>query len=225
MRNRRITTKDFAYSEIKQRIIEGEYEPNQPLVEEELASQLGISRTPLREALHRLEIEELIQRQSNGRLKVAPISVKEVKEIFRLRSLIEGLVANEATQRATEEDIRKLRDLTRLMVEASEEDRREDVVFYGSQFHAYLYEISQYRTAVKILLQLNDHIYRYRRLGPLRNEGRSKKAAEEHVKIFEAIASGDHIGAEQAMRNHILNSLDSAVITIESYLNELTYEE
>src|SRR3954454_16673108 len=95
--NRRLSTKDIVYFEIKKRIIESVLKPNQPINEENLASELQISRTPIREALQRLEIEELIIRQSNGRLRVAPISVQEAEEIFHIRSLLEGLVTRDAT--------------------------------------------------------------------------------------------------------------------------------
>mgnify|MGYP000869254504 FL=1 len=223
--NRRLSTKDYAYYEIKQRIISGDLEPDQPVNEESLAQELEISRTPLREALQRLEIEELLIRLPNGRLRVAPISVKEVEEIFEIRSYLEGIVAKQATMNASEDDIQNLAQLTREIVLAAEESRREDVVYFGNRFHNYLYEISGNQTACKILSQLNDHISRYRRLGPIRDAGRSRKAAEEHQAIFDRIAARDPEGAEKAMYTHIRNSLSTAVKSIEKYLQERTLGE
>src|SRR6478736_666407 len=102
LKNRRLSTKDFVYFEIKKRIIESVLKPDQPINEESLAAEVQISRTPIREALQRLEIEELIIRQPNGRLKVAPITTQEVNELFNVRSLLEGLITREATIKATE---------------------------------------------------------------------------------------------------------------------------
>jgi len=220
LKNRRLSTKDFVYFEIKKRIIESVLKPDQPINEESLAAEVQISRTPIREALQRLEIEELIIRQPNGRLKVAPITTQEVNELFNVRSLLEGLITREATIKATEEDIQNLAHITQHIVEAAAKDIREDVVKFGSEFHSYLYKISGNKTAMKILLQLNDHISRYRRIAPTESNARSKKAAQEHKEMFEAIAKKDHEQAEILMREHIKNSLAAAIESIESHIQD-----
>ena len=216
--NRRLSTKDYVYFEIKKRIIESVLIPDQPINEENLASELQISRTPVREALQRLEIEELIIRQPNGRLKVAPISTQEVKEIFQIRGLLEGLLVREATLNVTTEDIQKLRSLTQHIVDAAENDRREDVVKFGSDFHTAIYQLSGNKTAIKMLNQLNDHISRYRRIAPTNSKTRSMNAALEHKELFLAIEQKDHEKAEQLMRNHINNSLAAAIESIDSHI-------
>ncbi|WP_310200616.1 GntR family transcriptional regulator [Neobacillus niacini] len=218
--NRRSSTKDFVYFEIKQRIIEGILEPNESISEENIATELNISRTPIREALQRLEIEELITRLPNGRLQVSPISIREVEEIYNVRSLLEGLVAREATLKANENDLKKLNQFTQLILEASENDIRDDVVFYGNEMHSYLYQISGNKNAVKILNQLNDHISRYRRLGPTKNNERSKKAAQEHMEIYEALVKKDPEKVEMLMRAHIHNSLEAAIDSIKKHLQK-----
>ena len=220
MNNRRLSTKDFVYHEIKRQIITSELKPSEPINEIKTASELGISRTPLREALQRLEIEELIIRQTNGRLKVAPISIQEAKEIYNVRALLEGLIVKEAAVKVNEDDIQKLRLYTNLLNEAAENDRRDDVVNFGNEIHAFLYQISGNHTAVKILKNMNDKISRYRRLGPKDSITRSKKAASEHKKLTEAIAERDPIKAENLMKEHINNSLTAALESITRYINE-----
>ncbi|MFC3041799.1 GntR family transcriptional regulator [Virgibacillus xinjiangensis] len=217
-KNRRLSTKDFVYSEIKKQIIEGILEPEQSINEGSLATELEISRTPIREALQRLEIEELVIRLPNGRLKVAPISIGEVKELFTVRSLLEGLIVKESTLKAKQEDLEILKRYTQLIIEASETDQWKDVVSYGSQFHRHLYEISQNRTAVKMLNQINDHLSRYRRIGPANDRSRSKQAATEHKEMFEAIRSRQPDIAEELMRKHIEHSLNTAIHSIERHL-------
>jgi DNA-binding GntR family transcriptional regulator len=220
MDNRRLSTKDFVYHEIKKQIITSELKPSQSINEIQTASELGISRTPLREALQRLEIEELIIRQPNGRLKVAPISIQEAEEIYNVRGLLEGLIAKEAAIKVKEDDIQNLHLYTNLLNEAAEADRREDVVNYGSKIHSLLYQISGNHTAVKILKNMNDKISRYRRLGPKDSITRSKIAASEHKKLTEAIAERNPTKAENLMKEHINNSLAAALESISSHINE-----
>src|SRR5699024_9302330 len=132
----KVSARDFAYIEIKEQIIKGKLEPDTPIVEDHLATELEISRTPLREALHRLEVEELVERQNNGRLKVAPISKKEVEEIFTIRSKLEGIVVMQATENATEEDLFHLSTITRMIKESLKKGLQENVLYYGSEFHS-----------------------------------------------------------------------------------------
>lgn len=210
LRARRVS-KDFAYSEIKRKIIIGELEPDQNVVEENLAGELEISRTPLREALQRLEMEGLIVRQSNGRLKVAAITRTEVEEVFVVRSMLEGIIARQAAENRSEKDVQFLTNTVEMIRKASEQQDEEDIIYYGGEFHSLLYEISGNKTAIKILSMLNDHIDRYRRLIPKNSKGRNGKATEEHARILQCIASKDADGAESAMREHILNSMSAAV--------------
>jgi DNA-binding GntR family transcriptional regulator len=212
-----LKTKDILYLELKKKIIEGHLEPDTPVVEDILAGDFEVSRTPLREALQRLELEGWLVRHRNGRLKISSISVNEVIEVFQVRSRLEGLVASEATKKATEKEIRQLENITNLIVNAAEEDQRIDVVRFGSEFHNYLYHLSNHQTAIKMLEQLNDHISRYRRLGPIRNSRRSLSAANEHQQIFEFLARKDYENCGRAMEMHIINSMNSAVKSIEEF--------
>lgn len=220
-----LKTKDILYLELKDKIIKGNLEPDKPIVEDMIAIEFEVSRTPLREALQRLELEGWLVRHRNGRLKVSSISVNEVIEVFQVRSRLEGLVASEATKKATERDIRKLENITNLIVNAAEEDQRSDVVRFGSEFHSYLYHLSNHQTAIKMLEQLNDHISRYRRMGPIRNSKRSVSAANEHQYIFEFLADGDYENCGKSMEIHIINSMNSAVKSIEDYLNTRSSDE
>ncbi|MET3699877.1 GntR family transcriptional regulator [Bacillus oleivorans] len=220
-----LKTKDILYIEIKEKIITGILEPDTPVVEDILAEEFEVSRTPLREALQRLELEGWLVRRRNGRLKVSSISVSEVIEIFQVRGRLEGLVASEAAKRATEDEIKELEMITNLIVNAAEQDQRSDVVRFGSEFHSLLYKISKHKTATKMLAQLNDHINRYRRLGPIRNSKRGVSAANEHQQIFEFLARRDYENCGRAMEMHIINSMNSAAQSIEEYLHSRQLNE
>jgi len=217
---RKISTSDYAYTNIKESIITGELKPDEPIVEKQLAQVLEISRTPLREALHRLELEELVVRQMNGRLKVASISVQEVKEIFTVRGKLEGLVIANATENATAKDVDSLNTILEMIKKSFEEGKIEEILYYGSKFHSSIYELSKNKTAVNILYQLNDHIYRYRRMIPNHDMDRFEKSIAEHEQIIKSMKENNIEGAQLAMEQHIEASMEIAISSIQEKLNE-----
>lgn len=211
----KVSTRDYAYSKIKERIISGKLTPNEPIVEEALALDLEISRTPLREALQRLEIEELVVRQMNGRLKVAPVSILEVEEVFAIRAMLEAIVVEQATEKATDRDISKLTHIVLMIEQTFKTGNIEDILYYGSKFHITIYEMSENKTALKILRQLNDHIHRYQRLIPTQNFKRLERSIKEHRLILDYMTAKDKLAASSVMKEHITNSLESVVKSLE----------
>ncbi|WP_424236914.1 GntR family transcriptional regulator [Bhargavaea ginsengi] len=213
----RSTAAEYAYHEIKKRIIEGTLEPLQPVVEEEISARLEISRTPLRAALQRLELEKLVERQGNGRLRISNISVKEVKEIFNVRSKLEEIAVYEATENATEQDLAELAKLAEMIHEALQSKDLDEILKYGSMFHTYIYQLSGNQTVNNFITQLNDHIHRYRRLVPNHKLERTIEEGKEHHQIVRCMANRDAEGAGLAMKQHIENSLQSAIDAIKIY--------
>lgn len=218
--SKRYSASDVAYFEVKRRITEWEFAPGEQLIEENLSGDLEVSRTPLRQALYRLELEGLILRQSNGRVYVAPITAEEVEEIFKLREVLEGLLAKEASAHITVEHLHRLEDALALMRRAAEQNRNNDTVKYGSDFHQILHDLSGNQTAKRFLEQLNSRIDRYRRIGGYKNPGYNPmRPVEEHEQIFQAIRKGDAADVENAMRAHIRGSLNVAKETVKLYLS------
>lgn len=203
-------SKDNTYEALKQKIIDSELEPNQAVNEESLAALLGVSRTPLREAIQRLENEDFLIRQPNGRLRVASISVKEVEEVFLIRSMLEGYIARSAARNATDRDIQNLTTLMAQIRHSFQLGNKQDFVSYGFEFHDYLYQISQLTTFEKVLNQLRGHSLRYCRYVSIHGDWNTQ-ADEEHHSILQMIVERNEEGAEQAMKDHILSSLSTAL--------------
>ncbi|MGM0943043.1 MAG: GntR family transcriptional regulator [Bacillota bacterium] len=211
----RLGTKDYVYEEIKNKIICGQMEPNQDVIEKSLAKELEVSRTPLRAALQQLEFEELLVRKQNGRLKVAPLSITEAREIFEIRSILEGKIARDATKHATEKDIYHLKNITLLINKAKKQGLEDDHIQYGMEFHSYLYELSGNKTAKKILLTLNNHINRYRRLGLIQTTDSTENQLDDHALILDHMIKGDAHQAELISQQHVMKSLDTAIKKME----------
>ncbi|MGG0644109.1 GntR family transcriptional regulator [Sporosarcina gallistercoris] len=216
VRTSRVSTKDIAYKELREKIVKCILEPGQPIVEDELAKELKISRTPLRESLQRLELEGLISRGINGRMKVAPISIQEVKEIFLIRSNLEGIVIENAIDHITEKEIEHLAHLVEILKLTVSLKNFEKIDDFGSQFHEYIYKVSRNRIAVKFLSQLNSLITRYRRLAHQCIID-TKNSVDEHEVILNYIIKKDKVNAVAEMRKHILGSMNQAIKTVEKY--------
>lgn len=133
---------DLAYQKVKKRILNLELYPDELIVESILAKELDISRTPLREALTKLQHDNLIIKQSNGRLKIAPISVKEAKEVFQVRAQLEGIATREATELAEEGDIDHLQSIVHSIQHTYQVNNVEGILYYGEKFHFYIYYLS-----------------------------------------------------------------------------------
>lgn len=219
----RISAKDIAYEKIKEQIIKCTLAPGQQIINGKLGDELEISRTPLREALQRLEVEELVVRNSNGTFSVASISVKEVKELFIMRSKLEGILIRDAIDNLLDEHIEYLSYLTKMVKMTSRLENYIDTENFGGKFHQAIYSISENTTVVNIILQLNDRINRYRRLAH-NHYVEIKTSSEEHEVILSHMINGDKDKAEKEIETHILGAMDVATKAIEKYQQEIKNE-
>lgn len=223
MANKKNSTIDTVYEAIKEKIIEMAYEPNEHLIEEVLSTEFEVSRTPLRQALYRLELEGLVYKKTTGRIHVAALSSKEAEEIFYVREILEGLIARLATihiaaDASKEEILHQLQDIMLLMRNAAESGRQADVVRYGNEFHNILETHSENQTAVHMLRQIKSRLARYRRVGVYKDpDYPATKPVDEHEEILQLVVAGDAEGAEVAMRAHIMRSLQNTIQAL-SYL-------
>lgn len=213
----RISAKDIAYEKIKEKIIKYLLKPEQPIVNKELENELEISRTPLREALQRLEVEKLIVRNSNGIFSVSSISIKECKELFVMRSKLEGILIRDAIDNLKEEHIEYLSYLTK-MVKLNSRLENADTENFGGKFHSTIYSISDNTTVVNTILQLNDRINRYRHLAH-KHFVDIKTSSDEHEVILDYMIKRDKVNAELEIEKHIINAMKVAIEALENYEN------
>lgn len=194
-----------AYSLILEAIDVGVYKPGDRLVESELAERFGMSRTPIREALQRLETQSLLARDGRS-LVVASLDHSQMAELYVVRSELEGLAARLAARHATEEEVRLLRQMV-------EEDRAltDDPVALSRtnrRFHRQVHLASHNR----YLVQQLDLVYRSMALmatTSLATKGRPATAVDEHAAIVEAIAAGDGDAAYAALKAHISKAFET----------------
>jgi DNA-binding GntR family transcriptional regulator len=200
-------TKVLAYEYIKQGILSRRYSPRQSLVEGAIAKQLGVSRTPVREALRELGSEGLVEIIPHRGAFVRVLTMEELLEIFDVKIRLEGLCAARAAERSGPATAAKLFGATEAMAAAALSKDSRAYRKSDEFFHASIYEGAQSRQICRIIDDLNGQWYRMRE-GVAAIESRMGAAVLEHREIAEAIRAGDGAGAEAAMRVHLENLRD-----------------
>lgn len=198
------------FKSLEKAILSGEFLPGAALTEQSLSDELGVSRTPVREALRQLELEGLVKNVPNKGAEVVGISEKDVDDIYTIRVHIEGLAARWAAENITDGDIEKLRDTLELQEFYASKGDSDRVKSLDSTFHDAVYKASASNPLRQILSQLHNYIQRSRGLS-IQSEGRAVAAVEEHRKIFEAIASHNGDKAEKEAQAHIINARQSLI--------------
>ncbi|MBQ8558831.1 MAG: GntR family transcriptional regulator [Tyzzerella sp.] len=194
------------FQKIRDDILKGRYEENEELRESTLGKELGVSRTPVREALRQLELEGLVKIIPNKGAYVTGITGKDVSDIYIIRSLLEGLCARWATEHITEEQIDKLEEII-LLSEYHVNKKKElaaQVTKLDSEFHEVLYEASNSRILEHVLSDFHNYVQSARKMS-VANQDRAEKSIAEHKEILQAIKDKDADRAEQLANAHILN--------------------
>lgn len=196
----------LAYDRIKEAILTFQFLPNQALVEGELASQLGISKTPVRDALMRLEKEGLVTRVPYKGTYVSDINNQDMANIFTIRIVLEGLAIQLATDLLTEEDFQAMQNLVHQHEEALKNREVAKVSRINSDFHNTIINRCSNTRLQQMLHNLDDHLKRYRLLS-ISQGMRMDKSVPEHQAILDALRARDPKGAEEAMRNHLTSAM------------------
>ncbi|MBN1479274.1 GntR family transcriptional regulator [candidate division KSB1 bacterium] len=195
---------DRIYSRVKKMIFDQELLPGQKLLQEKLSAQLGVSRTPLLKALHRLESEMLVESKPRRGLFVKQMSVEEIIDIFHVRAVIEGLSARLAAAHVQNEHITFLRQLFQPFRDQHPIDYTE-YEKADRQFHNSIMLYSGNKIIARLEMLSNLHLQAFQ-AGLLRPP---EETIDEHFNIIKALAAGDGQQAEQFMRNHIDKSREA----------------
>lgn len=195
-----VKIRDVAYEILRQAIITNKLAPGERLLEEHLARELSVSRTPLREALKVLESEGFIQRLPSGGYQVAPLSDRELDNLYSIRVLLEGLAACKAAEHATPEQHDLIEQWNEQMKSHWLKQRIDEALQAGRAFHSEIYRASQNENLAVMLQRLGDQIARYRYYSIVY---RVPEAYDDHNAILAAIRDGDAARAERLSRAHV----------------------
>ncbi|UCF84776.1 MAG: GntR family transcriptional regulator [Desulfobacteraceae bacterium] len=192
------------FSYLKEAIIKGDIAPGNRLVENRLAKLLGISRTPVREAFHKLEREGFIKLTLQGGYAVTGLTREEIEDIFGIRSLLESYAARLAAIRHEGDDLLPLKEKIEEFRECLDRHQLRDLTKINTEFHDILYTLSKRPKLIEMINNLRDQIYRFRRI-ILSEEKYAEISHKTHRKLFTALKKRDADRVENLMREHILD--------------------
>ena len=205
MRNYKATSlADQVFEKLENDIIQGIYPRGELLTELKLVEQLGVSRTPIREALRRLEQERLIEDTGKGS-RVLGITKEDLEDIMNIRERIEGLVAYYAAKNITPEGLKELRHIVDLQEFYFSKHDKEHLRQVDDEFHDMICALSKRSVISDTLIPLMRKTRRYRRVA-IDDWDRTTNTMQEHKAMYEAIANGDADLAEKLATAHIVSA-------------------
>jgi DNA-binding GntR family transcriptional regulator len=194
------------YNTIRDKILSGEYKENEELKENALASELGVSRTPVREALRQLELEGLVNIIPNKGAYVTGITKKDIYDIYTIRSYLEGLCARWACKNITNAQIEALEEILYLSDFHARRSHFDQLVELDNKFHDLLYKASGSKILDHVLSDFHQYVERVRKVS-LSRPYRAVQSSKEHAAIVEAIKKRDGALAETLAQEHMKNTI------------------
>lgn len=211
--NQFMPLREVVFTTLRQAILKGELKPGERLMEITLANKLGVSRTPIREAIRKLELEGLVVMIPRKGAHVAHITEQELNDVLEVRRGLEEMAIQKACERITDEELEKLEEAAEVFSKLTGMDNLVALAEADVKFHDVIYEATHNRRLVQMLNNLREQMYRYR-MEYLKDEASRKLLDEEHKEICRAIREKDCQKAHDYICQHIDNQQRSIVRSI-----------
>lgn len=199
-----ISLADQVFEHLENDILSGKYKRGEILTESKLSAELGVSRTPIREALRRLEQEHIIEESGKGSVVIG-ISEKDLEDIFMIRKSLECQAAALAAQNRTDEQLKSLKETLEFQEFYLSKNDPDQIKLMDSRFHESLYKLSGSTAFYDTLVPLHKKIQKYRRAS-LESSSRATASVAEHRKIYEAIEAKNTALAAKYASEHVENA-------------------
>lgn len=208
---------EIIYEGLRSAIIKGIIPIGARINEKNLALALNVSRTPVREAMRRIQDEEIVEYKPNFGITVANFTLEDVEEIYKIRLALDLLAGENAAMLMTKEREAIMEDLLDRTDLAQKEGRIQDVVELSKQFNGLIYEFSEMPRLTSIQNRLIDYVVRFRDIS-LTADSRRELAISEHRQIFELMRSGEIDKMKELMSEHLLRSKEFiSIAMVDSY--------
>ena len=208
---------ESVYIQLEDEIISGKLRKGDTLTETALSERLGVSRTPLRAAMHRLAEEGLIETVANRGARVVGVSREDIVNIYEIRIRLEGLAVRAAAESIDEDGLSRLLEACELAEFYLSKNDAEHLKEIDTEFHLIIYMASANRHLTKILTELHRNIRRYRKLS-ISVPTRIEQSVLEHREIYNAIRARDGSLAERLTEQHVRAALDNLVRVADAYV-------
>ncbi|MGN0298522.1 MAG: GntR family transcriptional regulator [Lachnospiraceae bacterium] len=218
--NEYLPLRDVVFQTLRQAILKGELLPGERLMEVRLANALGVSRTPVREAIHMLELEGLVVMVPRKGAEVARISEKNLYDVLEVRRALEKLAVELVCQRMSEEQLNQLKQKFYAFLAVAQSEDLMQVVQCDEEFHDVIYEATGNIRLVQMLNNLREQMYRYR-LEHIKDLSKRSTLVKEHKRILDALTIKDVEAAKSAIEEHINNQMSSVAESIHEEEKEI----
>lgn len=194
---------DYVFERLKEAIISGELAPGSRIIESRMADALGISRTPVREAIHKLDRAGFLRRLSQGGFTVVSLTRDDIEEAFGIRSILESYAARLAAIKHKDQDLIPLEDKLKEYEACLDNGKIDALHRINTEFHNMLYALSRSPKLIKMIEDLKDQIYRFRKI-LLSEVSMAKVSDKDHRRMLKAMKMRDPDRVERLVKEHIL---------------------
>lgn len=205
--------REVIFDTLREAIIVGELKPGERLMEVQLANKMGVSRTPVREAIRKLELEGLVEMLPRKGAHVADLSVKDIMDALEVRATLDGLATFLSAERITEDEIKELKHIQSQFVNFVEKDNLHGSVKKDVEFHDIIYRSSRNDKLIQITNNLREQVQRFRVIY-IKDYSSSRELIKEHEDICDAIAKRDSAAARNFAQKHIKNQEEAIIRAI-----------
>ncbi len=196
--------REVIFNSLREAIIIGELRPGERLMEVQLAEKMGVSRTPVREAIRKLELEGLVDMIPRKGAHVAELSVKDIVDVLEVRASLDGLATGLAAERITDDELKELKFINGQFSNYIEKENLNGSIKKDAEFHDIIYKASRNDKLLVILNNLREQVQRFRIIY-LKDYSSPKDLINEHNNIFDAVSTRDREAATAIARTHINN--------------------
>jgi DNA-binding GntR family transcriptional regulator len=202
--------REVIFTTLRDAIIAGELKPGERLMEVQLAEKMGVSRTPVREAIRKLELEGLVDMEPRKGARVAVLSAKDIIDVLEVRATLDGLATSLAAVRITDTEIIELRHVLAQLAVNLEKENLQGSIRKDIEFHEIIYRAAKNDKLLSIINNLREQVHRFRVIY-MKEHGGIREIIREHTEICDAIEKKDPEKAGEAARVHIKNQ-ETAII-------------
>lgn len=205
--------RDVVFNTLRHAILKGELEPGERLMEIALAQKLGVSRTPIREAIRKLELEGLVVMVPRKGAEVADITEKDLRDVLEVRTALEELSIELAMKNMNDDDYKQLTEANKLFAKDSEGDDLIKITEADVAFHELMYMATGNKRLIQMINNLREQMYRYR-LEYIKDKSTHARLVDEHNRIIDAMVKNDVAAAKAAIKLHVENQEENILKSI-----------
>jgi DNA-binding GntR family transcriptional regulator len=205
--------RDVIFETLRKAIVSGDIKPGERLMEVSLANQMGVSRTPVREAIRRLEAEGLVTMIPRRGTHVSELSVKDIMDVLEVRAVLDRLATELAAKRIQPSQLKTLESIHKQYISCVEKDNMEGAIKKDVEFHDIIYAASGNPRLVAVAGSLREHIYRFRVIY-MSDNLIAENVLHEHEEILEALRESKDNVASDLAEIHIRNQMETIIKTV-----------